>query len=91
MLIARSYRISGRVQGVGFRYFVQRAARAEGVGGWVRNQDDGSVEAMVEGDHEAVLRLEHALRVGPPGARVDDIEIREEAPDGRSPMFTVRG
>ena len=65
MLIARHYVIAGRVQGVGFRFFVEDAAAREGVHGWVRNLPDGRVEARIEGDAEAVERVEAALRRGP--------------------------
>ena len=70
MRVARRYLISGRVQGVGFRYFAQDAAQREGVSGWVRNLPDGRVEALVEGEEEAVTRVERALLQGPGGARV---------------------
>ena len=62
MRVARRYVITGRVQGVGFRYFTQDAALREGVTGWVRNLPDGRVEALVEGDAEAVTRVERAVR-----------------------------
>ena len=68
MRVARRFVISGRVQGVGFRYFVQEAAIREGVTGYVRNLFDGSVEAYVEGESEAVTRVERAIRMGPRGA-----------------------
>ena len=70
MLVARRFVISGRVQGVGFRYFTQECALREGVTGWVRNLPDGRVEAHVEGESESVTRIERALRSGPGGARV---------------------
>ena len=54
MLVARRYLVSGRVQGVGFRYFVEARARAEGVHGWVRNLPDGRVELQCSGDNEEV-------------------------------------
>src|SRR5687767_5392734 len=73
MRVARRFVISGRVQGVGFRYFTQDAARREGVAGWVRNRPDGSVEALVEGEAEAVTRVERAIRSGPRGARIDNV------------------
>src|SRR5688572_33174665 len=73
MRVARRFVVSGRVQGVGFRYFTQDTARREGVTGWVRNLPDGRVEALVEGDAEAVTRVERALRTGPRGARVDRV------------------
>jgi acylphosphatase len=91
MVVARSFRITGRVQGVGFRFFVEHAARREGLGGWVRNCADGSVEALVEGEQDAVARFERAVRTGPPGAHVDHVEVTAEPPAGRSPMFTIRG
>ena len=65
MRVARRFVISGRVQGVGFRWFTQETADREGVTGWVRNLPDGRVEALVEGDDEAVTRVERALRAGP--------------------------
>jgi acylphosphatase len=90
MLIARRYRITGRVQGVGFRFFAEDAARREGLGGWVRNATDGVVEALAEGDRDAVLRFEHAIRMGPRGARVDAVDVTEEMPSGRAPVFAIR-
>jgi acylphosphatase len=90
MLISRRYRITGRVQGVGFRFFTEDVANREGIAGWVRNGEDGSVEVVAEGDRDAVLRFERAIRVGPRGARVDDVEVTEERASGRSPMFTIR-
>ena len=65
MLIARQFVVRGRVQGVGFRFFTERAARAEGLSGWVRSRDDGCVEALVEGDRDAVDWFERQLRRGP--------------------------
>jgi acylphosphatase len=91
MLVARHYRIEGRVQGVGFRYFAQRAAIQEGLSGYVRNADDGSVEARAEGDLEAVERFERHLRRGPSGARVERVEVADAAPSGRATGFIVKG
>jgi acylphosphatase len=82
--------ISGRVQGVGFRWFTHDAAEREGVHGWVRNLADGSVEVFVEGEIESVRRLEAALRRGPAAARVGDITTEEHAPTGRSTGFEIR-
>ena len=90
MLVARRYLISGRVQGVGFRYFVDDTARREGVSGFVRNLHDGRVEALVEGDVEAVGRVEAALWRGPRGARVDEVTVDEVAPSGQATGFRVR-
>ena len=75
MLVARRFLVSGRVQGVGFRYFTHAVAVREGVTGWVRNLDDGRVEALVEGEPAAVERVEQAIRTGPPGARVDSVTM----------------
>ena len=91
MIVSRRYRVTGRVQGVGFRWFVERCALREGLHGWVRNGDDGSVEAQAEGDLEAVERFEAALRVGPSAARVEDLEITEVPPQLRPTGFMVRG
>jgi acylphosphatase len=89
MIIARHYIVTGRVQGVGFRYFAQDAAVREGVSGFVRNRPDGSVEALVEGEIEAVTRVERALAQGPPGARVEDLAIEPAPPTGRVSGFRI--
>jgi acylphosphatase len=88
MRVARRFVISGRVQGVGFRWFTQDTASREGVTGWVRNLPDGRVEALIEGDDEAVTRVERALRAGPRGARVDDVFVDAEEPGGYR-RFTI--
>jgi acylphosphatase len=90
MIVARRFVIGGRVQGVGFRMFAEARALVEGVHGWVRNLDDGRVEALVEGDAEAVDRVELALRRGPPGARVESFEVEECAPGHRATGFRIR-
>jgi acylphosphatase len=90
MVIARRYLIAGRVQGVGFRFFAEDAARREGLSGWVRNRADGRVETLAEGEAEAVERFERALDQGPRGARVDAVEREELAPAGLF-GFTIRG
>lgn len=90
MRVARRFFISGRVQGVGFRYFAQAVASREGVHGWVRNLPDGRVETYAVGDAEAVERVEWALRRGPPGARVEDFEAFEDVPGGDESGFRVR-
>ena len=86
---ARRYVISGRVQGVGFRYFAEAAAAREGLHGSVRNLADGHVEAVAEGEAESVERFERAIRHGPPGARVDHVEVDDIVPSGRDTGFTV--
>jgi acylphosphatase len=75
MLVGRRFVVSGRVQGVGFRFFARDAARREGLSGTVRNLDDGDVEVVAEGDEDAIRRFEIALRQGPIGARVDNVQI----------------
>lgn len=66
-------RIRGRVQGVGFRWFVREEARRLGVSGWVTNLEEGDVEVAARGERSAIDRLREAVRVGPSGARVDAI------------------
>ncbi|MCU0607106.1 MAG: acylphosphatase [Candidatus Edwardsbacteria bacterium] len=66
--------VTGRVQGVGFRWFVQRAACSMQLTGYVRNLPDGGVEVVAEGEAPALQRLLDGLRQGPPGARIDRVE-----------------
>jgi acylphosphatase len=75
--------ISGDVQGVGFRYATIGRARSRDVAGWVRNNPDGTVGAVFEGQPEAVEALVAWCRRGPSGARVDDVRVEEEAPSGQ--------
>ena len=91
MLIGRRYVIKGRVQRVGFRFFVENAAQREGIHGYVRNQHDGSVEVVAEGDADAMQRFEMAVRRGPAGARVDDVETLDVEPSNRFAGFRVTG
>lgn len=65
--------VVGKVQGVGFRWFVREAARRAGVAGWVRNRADGRVEIAAAGSETAIAALVSAARAGPPGARVDHV------------------
>jgi acylphosphatase len=90
MLVARRYLVSGRVQGVGFRFFAHESAAAEGVSGWVANLPDGRVEIWIEGDDESVERVERKIRRGPPGARVEQVDTRDETPMGRHTGFDIR-
>jgi len=89
MRVARRFVVSGRVQGVGFRYFTQDAALQEGVTGWVRNRPDGRVEAHVEGEADAVTRVEIAIRSGPRGARIDTVYVDIEEASGAYDTFSV--
>ncbi len=81
-MIARRAFVSGRVQGVGFRFFADRVARETGVTGWVRNLPDGTVETVVEGTEEAVSRYLERLRAGPLGGKVTSIKTEEMSPEG---------
>jgi len=82
-------RVEGRVQGVGYRAFVESHATAAGLSGWVRNRRDGSVEAVLQGPAEAVDDMLSLCRRGPPGAQVDRVEIIGEGV-GAFDGFTVR-
>ena len=91
MSIARTVRlrIEGRVQGVGYRVFVERNAIALGLDGWVRNRRDGGVEAVVSGANDAIDELIARCRAGPPASRVDRVEVLPED-EAVAPGFTVR-
>ena len=80
--IRRRVTVSGRVQGVAFRASTRAEARRHGVEGWVRNRADGSVEAVFEGAPAAVEALVAWCRQGPRFARVEGVEVREEALEG---------
>jgi acylphosphatase len=80
----RGYRVRGRVQGVGFRWWAQHTGRRLGLGGHVRNLPDGSVEVHAAGAREALEALERALYEGPPAAVVDSVE--SIAGDARTPL-----
>jgi acylphosphatase len=88
-VIGRRVIVHGFVQGVFFRDSVRRQAVADGVNGWVRNNGDGTVEAVFEGDAEAVGRLVTLCHEGPRGARVDRVDVFEEEPEGLA-GFAIR-
>jgi acylphosphatase len=90
MRIARRFVVSGRVQGVGFRYFAQDAARREGLHGYAVNQDDGTVEVTAEGEADALERFERKLRQGPSRSRVERVTIDEIAPGQGNTGFLIR-
>jgi len=83
--------ISGRVQGVGFRWFARERARELGLAGWVRNRADGSLEVVAEGPAEALDAFESALREGPPGSIVRAVEALRSAELAGDAAFVIRG
>jgi acylphosphatase len=87
--IRRRLVVRGRVQGVFFRDSVRRLAERNGISGWVRNRPDGAVEAVFEGEPEAVERLVRFCREGPRGAEVQHVAVTDEEPGGLR-AFKVR-
>jgi acylphosphatase len=85
----RRYLITGRVQGVGFRWFVEREAQLIGVRGWVRNRDNGTVEVLASGSNEQLGSLYDKLKEGPRAARIDEVEVEEAAPFDGYTTFQV--
>jgi len=81
--------VRGDVQGVGFRYFVQRKAQQLGLSGWVRNNDDGTVELVAEGSRQQLEQLKRALEEGPRLARVDRVETRWSSAAGGLKAFEL--
>ena len=81
--------VHGRVQGVFFRDSCRREARSRQVTGWVRNNPDGTVEAVFEGAEDAVLALVDWARLGPAGAQVSRVDVAEEEPEGMSGFRVV--
>jgi acylphosphatase len=90
-VLARRFLVRGRVQGVGFRWFVEREAHILRVAGWVRNNHDGSVEVLAMGTPEQLAGLRSRLQEGPRAARVDDVEESETEPVAGLNSFQVRG
>ena len=86
----RRYRVTGRVQGVGFRYFVLREADALGIHGWVRNRADGTVEALARGTKEELDRLQDRLQEGPRWSRVVSVSVTEESDENVGQAFEIR-
>ena len=86
----RHYVISGRVQGVGFRWFVEREAAQTGVTGWVRNCENGDVEVMATGTPEQLRSLRQKLQQGPRAARVDHVS-ESQAPLLQATSFRIEG
>ena len=89
--LARRFLIRGRVQGVGFRWFVEREAHILQIAGWVRNNPDGTVEVLAQGTRDQLAGLHSRLQEGPRAARVDDVEVSEAEPIPGLTSFQVRG
>jgi acylphosphatase len=88
---ARRFVVRGRVQGVGFRWFVEREAHILGIGGWVRNNADGGVEVFAQGTRDQLSGLRSRLRDGPRAARVDGVEESEARTNPALTSFRIEG
>ena len=86
--VRRRATVTGTVQGVNYRSWVEDEAGARGLAGWVRNAEDGSVEAVFEGEGGAVAEMVEQLEAGPAGADVEDVDAVEEDPEGLSGFET---
>ena len=87
----RRYMVTGRVQGVGFRWFVEHAAIQLGLAGWVRNRADGSVEVLASGTREKLHELYTELLRGPRASRVEHVEVEDGAPETQMKSFRIEG
>ena len=87
----RKFVVRGRVQGVGFRWFVEREAKTLGISGWVRNNTDGTVEVLATGTGEQLSALRSGLQQGPRAARVDNVEETEDKPVAGLNTFRIEG
>jgi acylphosphatase len=90
-MLARRFIVRGRVQGVGFRWFVEREAHILGIAGWVRNNHDGSVEVLAQGTRDQLTGLHGRLREGPRAARVDTVEVADASPMAGLSSFRIEG
>ena len=88
---AKRYIVRGRVQGVGFRWFVEREAHMLSIAGWVRNNHDGSVEVLPQGTRDQLAGLHSRLREGPRAARVDQVEVSDAQPVPGVRSFRIEG
>jgi acylphosphatase len=88
---AKRYLVRGRVQGVGFRWFVEREAHMLGIAGWVRNNHDGTVEVLAQGTRDQLSGLHSRLREGPRASRVDAVEVSEASPTAGINSFRIQG
>jgi acylphosphatase len=87
----RKFRVCGRVQGVGFRWFVEREAKTLGILGWVRNNTDGTVEVLATGTSDQLSALRSRLQQGPRAARVDNVEESDAKPVTGLNTFRIEG
>lgn len=93
-MIVRRYIVRGRVQGVGFRWFVEREAKQLGIVGWVKNNEDATVECLAAGPQEKVEALKARLTEGPRASRVERVDESEVGPEettGALRSFEIRG
>jgi acylphosphatase len=90
-LLARRFLVRGRVQGVGFRWFVEREAHILKIAGWVRNNPDSTVEVLAQGTLEQLAGLHSRLREGPRAARVDEVEVKDTDPIPALTSFQIQG
>ena len=88
---ARLYLVRGRVQGVGFRWFVEREAHILQIAGWIRNNPDSTVEVLAQGTRDQLAGLHQRLREGPRAARVDEVEVTDADPIPGLNSFQIRG
>ena len=88
---AKRFLVRGRVQGVGFRWFVEREAHMLSIAGWVRNNHDGSVEVLAQGTRDQLAGLHGRLREGPRAARVDAVEVSHAPPVEGLSSFRIEG
>jgi acylphosphatase len=88
---ARRFLVRGRVQGVGFRWFVEREAHMLQIAGWVRNNPDSTVEVFAQGTREQLAGLHHRLREGPRAARVEEVEAFDADSTPGLTSFQIRG
>lgn len=89
MIVARKFLLSGNVQGVGFRFFTQRVAARHQIRGYVRNLDDGRVEAFAQGAEKSVEAFKHDLTAGPRFSRIDDVEEIVLEPNSAFSAFRI--
>ena len=90
-MTAKRYIVRGRVQGVGFRWFVEREANALGVTGWVRNNEDSTVELVAQGSDVQLSALQAKLKQGPRASRVDAVDESAVEPDANAKIFRIEG